>query len=188
MDTIEPNLDTLNQEKRFKQEFWALMRDHQLVEVFKAYGPEAFRRSSVLEGFEDFLKIANVRGHTCLEIGTLKGLTAIVLSRYFKKVITIDILHDPMKKDIAKMLGVTNVQFLDVANNEEKASIIKRLTFDCCYSDGDHAHDTHTDFALVRHCGRVIFHEHWDAQPVVTKLCDELTNVYIKDKFALWTN
>ena len=42
------------------------------------YGPAAFRRSSVLEGFERFLKAQNFRGETCVEIGTLKGLTALV--------------------------------------------------------------------------------------------------------------
>jgi hypothetical protein len=181
-------MNTLNQEKLFYERFWALLNDLDLMRVFERYGPAAFRRSSVLEGFETFIKTHGFGGKTCVEIGTLKGLTAIVLARYFERVVTIDILDDPEKRDIAEMLGVYNVEFHTVKDNAEKAAIIARLDFDGAYVDGDHARDTESDFALVRRCGHVLFHEHWDAQPAVVSQVASLGAVEIGGKFALWTS
>jgi hypothetical protein len=183
-------MNTLDQEKLFYERFWALHRDPQLVEIFKTYGIAAFRRSSVLEGFEEFIQQTGFKGHTCVEIGSLKGLTAIVLSRYFSRVISIDILDDPLKWEIASSLGISNITFLNVIDNEEKKRIIEGLEFDAAYSDGDHAHDAMSDFNLVRRCKRVLFHEFWDAQPNVVKLVGSLDSgtVTSKGKFALWTS
>ena len=180
-------MNTLDQEKLFYERFWTLLSDRQLMRVFERFGPEAFRRSSVLEGFDRFLTNAGFAGRTCVEIGTLKGLTAIVLARHFEQVISFDIIDDPMKRDIAAMLGVDNVRFVNIADDEEKARCINATEFDAAYVDGNHAHDTATDFALVRRCGRVLFHEHWDAQPPVVNLVGRLSNVTAHGKFALWT-
>lgn len=181
-------MNTLDEEKLFYERFWALLSNPLLMQVFERFGPAAFRRSSVLEGFERFIATHGFRGETCLEIGTCKGLTAIVLSRFFRRVVTVDILDDPLKWQIADYLGVTNVEFVNVADNVEKASVIRALEFDAAYVDGDHAHDTDADFDLTRRCGRVLFHEYWDAQPVVVRLVDSLRpNVQNEGKLALWT-
>lgn len=170
----------------FYDRFWTLLNDRQLMMVFEKYGPAAFRRSSVLEGFEAFIKAQRFGGKTCLEIGTLKGLTAIVLSRYFGHVVTIDVVDDPLKHEIAASLGIINIDFRTVKDNDEKARIINGLDFDGAYVDGDHARDTETDFELVKRCGRVLFHEHWSAQPSVLSLVARLRGVRTSGKLALW--
>jgi hypothetical protein len=184
-------LSTLDQEKLLYERFWALLGDRQLMAVFEKYGPAAFRRSSVLEGFETFIKAHEFRGHTVVEIGTLKGLTAIVLARYFTRVVTIDVVDDPQKREIAEMLGIKNIAFVNVRDNAEKADVVAAVKFDAAFVDGDHARDTETDFALVERCGRVLFHEHWGAQPPVMKLVDGALcargSVVTRGKWALWT-
>lgn len=180
-------MDSLIEEKKFYERFWCLLNDKDLMRVFEKYGPMAFRRSSVLEGFEKFIKETGLSGSTCLEIGTLKGLTAIVLARYFDKVITIDIIEDRLKYEIVDYLGIKNIEFINVRNNADKATIVKSMKFDAVYVDGDHTNDTQSDFDLVKHCGKVLFHEFWDAQPSVQALVDSLGEVKQSGKFALWT-
>lgn len=183
-------MTVLDQEKIFYERFWALHRDRQLVEVVKAFGIGVFRRSSVLEGFADFIREHGFKGQRCVEIGTCNGLTALVLARHFDEVVTIDVVPNDVKRRIADYLGVCNIQFVDVKDNAEKARVIAGLTFDAAYVDGDHTHDTETDFALVQRSGCVLFHEHWPAQPAVMALVDALRStgrVVTKGKLALWT-
>lgn len=180
-------MSELDDEKRFYERFWALLNDPALMRVFKKYGPAVLRRSSVLEGFEAFIKERGFKGQSCVEIGTLKGLTAIVLARHFKHVTSIDIVDDPLKWEIAEFLKVKNVTFINVKDNAEKAKVIAGLQFDGAYVDGDHAHDTESDFALVKRSGQVLFHEYWAAQPAVVRLADCLSSVSTEGKFALWT-
>jgi hypothetical protein len=176
----------LDDEKKFYERFWALLSNRDLMRVFESYGPLAFRRSSVLEGFEKFIDGHGFGGRLCVEIGTLKGLTAIVLARRFDKVVTLDILDDPFRATIAAMLGIKNVEFITIKDNTEKAAIISKLSFDAAYLDGDHVHDTESDFAVVQRCGRVLFHEYWEAQPAVVRAVGALTGIVAEGKFALW--
>lgn len=180
-------MPSLIEEKIVYERIWALLRDPQLLQVFERFGVAAFRRSSVLEGFEAFIKAHDFRGGTCVEIGTLKGLTAIILARYFERVVTIDIVDDPQKREIADMLGVSNIEFVNVRDNAEKAAVIRALDFDAAYIDGDHAADTVTDFALVKRGARALFHEYWDVQPIVVATVKAAGGqVVTGGKFALW--
>ena len=179
-------MSMLDDEKRFYERFWALHRDPMLVRIFAEFGPEPFRRSSVLEGFEPFLQMTGFRGKRCVEIGTWKGLTALVLARYFDEVVSIDIAPDPDRERIAAFAGVGNVRFVTVMDNADKARMIGHLDFDAAYVDGDHANDTPLDFGLVERCGRVLFHEFWAAQPAVAEFVIGLTPAEAKGKFALW--
>lgn len=179
----------LDDEKIWYERFWALHRNADLVTIFKEFGIGVFRRSSVLEGFEVFLETHKFRGGRCVEIGTCKGLTAILLSRRFDEVVTIDVDPDYERKKIAAAVGVTNVRFVTVAGNIGKASLINSLAFDAAYVDGDHARDTASDFRLVERCGNVLFHEYWPAQPAVVSLVDRLRTegkVETEGKLALW--
>lgn len=183
---------TLAEEKLLYERFWCLLNDRQLMHLFAKYGPALFRRSSVLEGFETFITSHGFSGECCVEIGTLKGLTALVLARYFKTVVTIDIADDPQKYAIANGLGVRNITFVNVKDNAEKAAVIRGLQFDAAYIDGDHAHDTELDWSLVERCHRVLLHEHWDAQPSVRDkvrqfICDRSGALTTSNKWALWT-
>lgn len=148
--------------------------------VLKHFGKTAFGRSSACMEFESFLQSISRGGRlgkTCLEIGTFHGITAVVLSQFFDQVLCVSV-DDPnaklLKEDIIHFLGIKNIAFHDARDNAEKAAFIKAATFDFCYQDGDHTNDTPADFALVKHCGRVLFHEFWPLQPPVWNLVNSL--------------
>lgn len=179
----------LHDEKRFNERLFTVLGDSQLRAVVERFGTEPFRRSSVTESFPDVLSALNFNGKRCIEIGSWMGLTAIVLARHFDEVVSIDILPNPIKHEIAEFLGVTNIKFIDVADNKEKADVISRLSFDAAYCDGDHENDTFTDFDIVKACGHVLFHEVWEAQPSVMRLMRRLRaigTVETKGKFGAW--
>lgn len=179
-----------DEEKRFLELFYNLHKDPLLLSIFQKYGIGAFRRSSVLMNFEKFLEKTNFHGQRCVEIGTLNGLTALVLARRFKEVVSIDNTPTELKHEILAFSGLKNIRFIDCKDNEEKAAIINELDFDAAYSDADHAHDTQFDFDLVKRCGRVLFEEYWPEQPAVWNLVKELNrsgDVVSDWKFALWT-
>jgi hypothetical protein len=183
--------DLLTEEKRFYERFWALHNDPVLLSICKRFGISTFRRSSVLEGFDGFLIDNQFRGKRCIEIGTCNGLTAVILSRYFEEVVSIDIAPNDLKHRVLAHCGIQNVIFRDVYDNAAKAKIIRGLTFDSAFIDGNHAEDTETDFALVQHCKRVLLHEYWAEQPAVVDLVSRLSRqgvVVTSGKWALWTN
>lgn len=162
-------------EKQVGDRLQIVMTDPDLLEIFKQFGGAPFRRSSVFHGLGRFLKECGVSGQRCFEVGTWNGLTAVVLSRFFDEVVTVDIAHNSLKHKVIKHLGITNIRCIDIADNKEKAEIAKSLTFDFAYLDGDHANDTESDFALVKKCGRVLFHEVWPFQPPVWELVHSLS-------------
>lgn len=185
-------MSQLDEEKKFYERFWALLSNADLMKVFERFGPEAFRRSSVLEGFERFLVEQRFSGRRCVEIGTLKGLTAVVLARRFDEVVSIDVVDDPQRQQVVALLKLRNIRFVTVRDNAEKAAVVDALGFDAAYVDGDHARDTSSDFALVKRGGRVLLHEYWEAQPSVWGLVNELRSrgpgaVVTRGKLALWT-
>lgn len=155
--------------------------------VLKRFGKVAFGRSSACMEFESFLQTIMrerisrggmmLHDMTCLEIGTFHGITAVVLSQFFRRVLCVSI-DDPnaklLKTDIVNFLGIKNIAFYDAKDNREKAAFVRAAKFDFCYQDGDHTNDTPADFALVKHCGRVLLHEYWPLQPPVWNLVNEL--------------
>lgn len=176
-----------------------------LKEVMRKFGKVAFGRSSACAEFEHFLQndigSAYQRpdasspfprlGARCLEIGTFHGITAVILSQFFDQVLCVSVDEMPvMKREIVSHLGIKNIAFHDAKDNVEKAAFINVATFDFCYQDGDHTNDTLTDFALVKRCGRVLFHEYWPLQPAVWNLVnslppDEVTRAQF-DCLAYW--
>lgn len=161
--------------------------------VLKKFGKTAFARSSACMEFETFLRRINARGKTCLEIGTYQGMSAVVLSQFFERVVCVSVdddLRRIIKRDIVEYLGITNIEFYDVKDNTEKRKIVEALAFDFAYSDGDHANDTQEDFDLVKRCGRVLLHEAWPLQSHVWNLVHSLpANEVIwatYDCFAYW--
>lgn len=169
---------------------WANPR---MNEVLHHFGKKAFARSAACMEFEAFLKRIGAGGQTCLEIGTYQGITAIILSQFFERVVCVSVDESPerlIKRDIVKHLGITNIDFHDVKDNARKRHLINSLEFDFAYSDGDHTHDTRDDFNLVRRCGRVLFHEVWPIQPSVWNLVHSLPPEEVTfaqyDCFAYW--
>lgn len=132
------------------------------------YGEEIVRRSSVLY-LDHFINQYNLSGDTCLEIGTNHGLTALSLLKHFNKVISIDINDSPYKRKITKG---RNIEFIHINGNEDK-SLIELLDFDFAYVDGNRI-DAREDFERVKHCGRVLFHDHWSPEEPVWDLVKNL--------------
>lgn len=169
------------------------LANKRLNAIFKRFGRLAFARSSVCGEFEMFLKQIKAGGKACLEIGTYNGITAVVLSQYFERVycVTVDeVTPRLMRRHIFEHLGIKNIECFDAKDNAEKDTIVKALKFDFAYMDGDHTNDTHTDFELVKGCGKVLFHENWPLQPKVWNLVNSLPQDEITrtawDCFAYW--
>lgn len=180
---------TQGMEKQVGRRVQILLEDPVLLNLYKKFGAEIFRRSSVFHDLAKFLEQNNIRGKCAFEVGTWNGLTALVLSRFFDRVVTVDIADQPDKYAILKEAGVTNVQFIHIPNNDAKAGVLSGLDFDFAYLDGDHANDTDDDFKLVRKCGRVLFHEYWPFQPPVWGLVNGLPQDEVKHNgagLALW--
>lgn len=162
--------------------------------ILHKFGKVAFARSSACMEFNDFLHRIKAGGRTCLEIGTYQGISAVMLAPFFERVVCVSVDDDMrriIKRDIVAYLGLQNrIQFFDCKDNEEKARVIRDQEFDFAYCDGDHAHDTSFDFELVRHCGRVLFHEYWPIQEPVFRLVNSLPQHQITradyDCFAFW--
>lgn len=163
-------------EKQVGDRVQTVLGDPQLLSAFERFGADILRRSSVFHGLDKFLAQRGVLGRRCFEIGTWNGLTAAVLSRYFDEVVTVDVAHLGLKHDVLAHLGIMNVTCIDIDDNADKAKVWKKYggDFDFAYLDGDHTHDTETDFELVRSCGRVLFHEAWPWQGPVWDLLHQL--------------
>lgn len=177
-------------EKQVGDRVQTVLNDPQLLAVFQEFGAETLRRSSVFHGLGKFLTEQKVKGHTCFEIGTWNGLTAVVLSRFFDQVVTVDIFHNPMRQKIVDLLGIKNITFVDIKDNLQKAEVAKDLDYDFCYMDGNHADDTESDWELTKGCGRVLMHEAWPHQRKVWELCHSLPRdqvAYNGLGLALWT-
>lgn len=182
---------TADMEKQVSDRVQLVLTDPTLLSVYRKFGAGAFRRSSVFHGLDRSLKDWGVRGKQCIEIGTFNGITAAILSRYFDHVVTVDVLPNTAKKEILEHLGIRNVTTIDVSDNCEKAAVLKDLDFDFAYLDGDHAHDTESDWALVKKCGRVLFHEVWPFQEPVWNLVHRFKMENVKHNgcgLALWEN
>ncbi len=151
-----------------------------MKKILEAYGRRAFARSSACMGFIGFLDQikAGEGGGTALEIGTYHGITALLLAERFDKVISVSVDdEDPgrlLKRELAEFAGIRNIEFYDAKDNVEKGEIVRALSFDFAYSDGDHTKDTVADWKLVKRCGRVLFHEVWPLQPPVWNLVHSL--------------
>jgi len=175
----------------FYDDWWARFGNADLRKAVEHFGIDTLRRSSCLDGFHNWLTEINFRGRRCVEIGTCKGMTALVLARHFQEVVTLDIIPDEEKRAIAEYCGIRNIRYLDISDNDEKAAIIKGLDFDAAYCDGNHERDAETDFSLVRKCGRVLFHEYWPLQPPIWELVNRLREcgtIQTHGTLALWTH
>lgn len=172
-----------------------------LLRVTEKFGPRAYRRTSICMEFERFLRriareVGNGEkiGRVGLEIGTYNGLSAVILSQFFDQVIAVTIETQPveqlLKHQIVEHLGIKNIRFIDVKDNNHKRTVVQAVDYDFAYLDGDHQHDTLADWELVRGCGRVLFHEYWPLQPPVWDLVESLPPAQViraeVDCFAFW--
>lgn len=180
---------TSETEKQVGARLQIMLETPELLSAYHRFGAEILRRSSVFHGLERFLREQQITGHRCFEIGTWNGLTAVILSKFFNEVVTVDIAHNEIKHSVLRHLGISNVRCLDIDSNDEKRGIADGLEFDFAYLDGNHADDTEDDFAMTRKCGRVLFHEAWPWQDPVWRLVHQLPRDEVMQNgegLALW--
>lgn len=144
---------------------------------------------------------------TALEIGTYRGCASAEMGRHCEKVITIDLVNGQLeragenwdRRKFWKSLGIDNIAFYPVADDAEKAALVNRLTFDFAFIDGAHDGRVAGDFAMVKRCGKVLFHDADDNTLRLDKT-HKPNHVYefistlprhqveARDIFALWQN
>lgn len=182
---------TREMEKIVQDRVQTVLCNRNLYSVMQRFGAQVFRRSSVFHGLDEFLSEQKVHGEICFEIGTWNGLTAVVLSQYFERVVSVDIVHNALKHEIIEHLGIRNIRCFDIKDNADKRKVLREFCpdHDFAYMDGNHADDTMEDWKLVNGCGRVLFHEMWPFQPPVWQLVHSLPADQVAlngDGLALW--
>jgi hypothetical protein len=176
-------------EKQLGVRLQCVLNDPDLLSVYQKFGAAIFRRSSVFHGLAEFLAQEKVCGDTCFEIGTWNGLTAAVLSRHFRRVVSVDIIHNAAKREVLRHLDIRNVECIDIIDNKHKKQVCDELTFDFAYLDGNHTDDTQIDWDMTKRCGNVLFHEAWPFQRPVFDLLQSLPEdqvTWSDGGLALW--
>lgn len=149
-------------------DYSSLMRDR----IVAIYGEQMLKRSviSIRGGAGVIPQILGGRRrfHTALEIGTYRGVGAAEMSPYVDRVVTIDLKRGRMeqlgeqhnRQFFWRSLGISNIEFHAVEDDEEKAAIVNALDFDFALIDGAHDETVSKDFELVKRCGTVLFHDY----------------------------
>ena len=135
--------------------------DKILEKIFYEYGTNIFRRCSAPANHSEKIFADTMKGlDTAVEIGTLNGITAAVMTQFVKHVHTFDIIDYENKWKLWEFLNVKDkITFHLIENELDKYDILDKLTFDIAYIDGDHLHHTWSDFLATRKCGKIIIHE-----------------------------
>lgn len=168
------------------------------------HGAKVLKRSalSIRGGAHVFERVLSGNGYrTVLEIGTYRGCAAAEIAQYCERVITIDLKHGKLEQmgerfdrhAFWESLGVRNIELHLVKNDAKKHLLVGGLAFDFAFIDGAHDASIANDFALVRRCGHVLFH---DYDPRGREDLDHVCNfintlpkeqIQVMDIFALWT-
>jgi len=108
--------------------------------------------------------LVHIKPACCVEVGTLRGLSAVALAHFCGTVITIDVARHP---DLGRVMELVPPMIRDriatvvVPDNDAKAALIQQLTFQFANIDGGHSElQVAIDFGLVRRCGSVLFHDY----------------------------
>jgi predicted O-methyltransferase YrrM len=133
--------------------------------IVEAVGGNVRAQSAVGDGLCKVLHaLVAVKPECCVEVGTLRGLSAVALAHFCGTVITIDVERQP---ELRQVLSLCPRHIRDricpviIPDNDAKAALIQRLDFQFAYIDGGHTEgQVALDFALTRRCGRVLFHDY----------------------------
>ena len=171
--------------------------------IERLHGEVTLKRSALrLPGGEGvFRRVLAGEGYrSALEIGTYRGCSTAAIAQYVERVTTIDLLHGIVERDggfdrlaFWDSLGLRNIALVQVTDDAEKGEVIAGLDFDFAFIDGGHDEvSVRRDFALVRRCGRVLFHDYDTSGRAwlrhVFDLVNELpvSEVELFDNFAMW--
>lgn len=171
--------------------------------IIALHGAGVLKRSAmnIRGGAHVFERLLAGRGYkTVLEIGTYRGVAAAELAQYCERVITIDLAHGKLEQmgeafDRAAFwdsIGVENIELRLVANDGEKRQLVAALDFDFAFIDGAHDATVANDFAMVKRCGRVLFHDydprHEKEKDYVYDFVNTLPKeqITVMDIFAYW--
>lgn len=175
-----------------------------LTRVLTTFGTRCLRGTALVattnveglieqEDMEPLLRyvFGKVKPKSAVEIGTLFGVTTVLLAHYSEKVLTIDLNHQQLATYIKHYFGVENkIVNLIVKDDEEKAKVLASQDFDFAFIDATHTYDgVAFDFECVKKCGRVLFHDYGQKRfQGVTDFIDELPKkeVITRTPFAFW--
>ena len=110
----------------------------------------------------DVLEQKNLLYDRVLEIGTARGMSAIILTHWVDVVHTIDIYKSEWIPHIWAEAGVEGrVKQIIVKDDKEKAQAVAGLDFEMANIDGAHTRPAvQIDFDLTKHCGLLLFHDY----------------------------
>jgi predicted O-methyltransferase YrrM len=150
--------------------------------IIDLFGTDILRRSALNlpNGAEEIKRFMCKKPiHRAVEIGTFRGITSALMSQYCNQLVTIDLKSGqyekqqgkidwndtPLRHDIWDALEINNISLMLINNNTDKQEIINNLQFDFAFIDGDHSYEgVKADFQMVKHCGRVLFHDYDKAE------------------------
>ncbi len=136
--------------------------------------------------FREFFK--NIKIKIIVEIGTFQGVSTAYMARFAENIFTFDIEDYPKKYKIWKDFKIINkIHYFTIKNRKEIKNILKNIKFDFAFIDGNHSYkNVKADFELVKHCGKVLFHDtNYPEQPDVKKFVEEI-GAKIIGNIAYW--
>jgi len=138
--------------------------------------------------FRDFFKTIKIK--TVVEIGTFKGISAAYMAQFARKIFTFDIMDYPEKYKVWYDLRINNrIFYYTIKSRKDIKTILNKIKFDFAFIDAKHTYkDAKADFELVKHCGKVLFHDiHKKAFKGVRKFVVDELGAKDEGTIAYWT-
>jgi len=178
-------------EERYIQEYkWVRDNNNNIDPVYKYLVENDYDLESATTNNRAFRTIFNVlKIDTVVEIGTFHGSSAAYMAQFVKCVHTFDIV-DIYQSQIWEKLGLGDkIVFHLVKDKEEIRQILETIKFDFAFIDDNHLYEEcKISFNLVKHCGRVLFHDIANDHCMgVSKFIDEIGAKRLGD-LGYWSN